>query len=209
MDITINGEEGLLQAGYHKNEEKNKKIAVILSDHPKRGSHMNDKAIYTLYHTYTLQGFNVIRFNYRGVGLSKGEFSGNEGEITDAANILDWMEKTNDKYEEVHVVGIGFGSWLALHLLMRRPEITNFALISPIVEGYEFNFVNPCAANGIIVKTECQKESQKEKIKKLYKDLEKMNSGETKLIRMNTCCCKFESKLKPLFDNMQEFITKK
>ncbi len=47
--------------------------------------------------------------------------------------------------------GFSFGAWVAMQLLMRRPEIMGFVSISPPANNYDFSFLAPCTASGLIV----------------------------------------------------------
>ena len=51
----------------------------------------------------------------------------------------------------VWVCGISFGAWIGMQLLMRRPEITGFISIAPPASMYDFAFLAPCPASGLIV----------------------------------------------------------
>ncbi len=56
---------------------------------------MNNKVVYTLYHAFVRRGFSALRFNFRGVGRSQGIFDRGEGELSDAAAALDWLQSYN------------------------------------------------------------------------------------------------------------------
>jgi hypothetical protein len=92
-----------------------------------------------------------VRFNFRGVGRSQGSFDNGSGELSDAAAILDWMNTLYPNPRHVWVCGISFGAWIGMQLLMRRPEITGFVSIAPPASMYDFAFLAPCPASGLIV----------------------------------------------------------
>ena len=95
--------------------------------------------------------FSVCRVNFRGVGKSDGEFDNGQGELADAAAALDWLERENFDNSQCWVSGFSFGSLIAMQLLMRRPEINRFIAISPQPNVYDFSFLSPCPASGMIV----------------------------------------------------------
>ena len=101
---------------------------------------MNIKVVYNLHYAFFNMGFTVLRFNFRGVGKSDGEHDGSEGELADSAIALDWLQNQNPESKEYWICGISFGAWIGMQLLMRRPEIPKFVLISPPVGKYDFNF---------------------------------------------------------------------
>ena len=132
-EVTIPGPEGRIEGRYNKGPNNNPPLVILLHPHPVHGGNMNNKVIYNCFKNFTTLGFSVLRFNYRGVGKSEGEYSGEEGigEMTDAACALDWLLLNNTESTKVWVVGFSFGAFIALNLLMRRPEIQNFIAISP------------------------------------------------------------------------------
>ncbi len=56
---------------------------------------MNNPVAVQLFHLFMKRGFSVLRFNFRGVGRSQGEFDTGIGELADAATALDWLQSTN------------------------------------------------------------------------------------------------------------------
>ena len=150
-EVIFNGPEGRLEGRYHKNENKNAPVAIILHPHPLHGGTMNNKVAYHLYHGFARNGFSVLRFNFRGVGRSQGKFDNGAGELSDAAAALDWLQIQNPNASTYWMGGFSFGSWIGMQLLMRRPEIQGFICVSPPAGSYDFNFLSPCPASGMIV----------------------------------------------------------
>ena len=74
-------------------------------------------------------GFSVIKVNFRGVGKSDGVFDNGQGELSDAAATLDWIERQNLDYSQCWVSGFSFGSLICMQLIMRRPEVNNFIAV--------------------------------------------------------------------------------
>lgn len=150
-DVIFNGPEGRLEGRYHHASEPNAPIALMLPPHPQHGGTMNNKVIYNIYHAFVRQGFSVLRFNFRGVGRSQGEFDRGEGELADAASALDWLQSINDNAESCWIAGFSFGAWIGMQLLMRRPEIASFISIAPPANMYDFSFLAPCPSSGMII----------------------------------------------------------
>ena len=150
-EVIINGPEGRLEGRYHHSKVPNAPIALILHPHPEHGGTMNNKVTYALFRTFVNRGFNTMRFNFRGVGKSEGRFSQGEGELSDAASILDWMQTYNPSASSCWVAGFSFGSWIAMQLLMRRPELEGFVAVSPPANLYDFTFLAPCPVSGLLV----------------------------------------------------------
>ena len=150
-EVIFAGPEGRLEGRYHHSETPRAPIAVILHPHPQHGGTMNNKVVYNLYYVFVNKGFSVLRFNFRGVGRSQGEFDNGQGELSDAAAALDWLQSVNPNAASCWVAGFSFGAWIGMQLLMRRPEFDGFAVVSPPANLYDFSFLAPCPSSGLIV----------------------------------------------------------
>lgn len=150
-EVIINGPEGRLEGRYHHSKEPNAPVALLMHPHPQHGGTMNNKIVYILYHIFVRRGYSALRFNFRGVGRSEGVFDRGEGELSDAASALDWMQGYNPNARACWVGGFSFGAWIGMQLLMRRPEISGFLSISPPANMYDFTFLAPCPASGLMV----------------------------------------------------------
>jgi len=170
-EIIFNGPEGRLEGRYHPGPRPDSPIALILHPSPQHGGSMNNKVVYTLYHTYVKRGFAVLRFNFRGVGRSQGVFSRGEGELSDAASALDWLQTYNQNSRECWVAGCSFGAWIGMQLLMRRPEITGFISVAPPANMYDFTFLAPCPSSGLVLTGDKDEIVPYESVKKLVDKL--------------------------------------
>ncbi|MBF0269261.1 MAG: alpha/beta hydrolase [Alphaproteobacteria bacterium] len=150
-DVIFQGPEGRIEGRYTHGKEANAPIALVLHPHPQRGGTMNNKVVYTLYHSFVNRGFSTLRFNFRGVGRSQGRFDNGQGELSDAASALDWLQTYNPNAPGCWIAGYSFGAWIGMQLLMRRPEIEGFISVSPPASIYDFTFLAPCPASGLIV----------------------------------------------------------
>jgi uncharacterized protein len=150
-DVIISGPGGRLEGRYHHSATPGASIALLLHPQPQAGGTMNNKVVYTAYQAFRARDFSVLRFNFRGVGRSQGVYDRGEGELFDAASALDWLQAYNPSAKSCWVCGFSFGSWIALQLLMRRPEIAGFIAIAPPVAMYDFSFLAPCPTSGMIV----------------------------------------------------------
>lgn len=150
-DVIFNGPEGRLEGRYHHSDQANAPLALILHPHPQYGGAMNNKVVYNMFTTFKNRGFSVLRFNFRGVGRSQGDYDHGIGELSDAASALDWMQTHNPNAPAVWIGGFSFGAWISMQLLMRRPEIAGFISIAPPANMYDFAFLAPCPSSGIII----------------------------------------------------------
>lgn len=150
-EVIFNGPAGRLEGRYSHSKVKNAPLALVLHPSPEHGGTMNNKINYMLFQAFTARGFSVLRFNFRGVGRSQGVFDRGEGELSDAAAALDWMQELNPNSPYTWVGGFSFGSWIGMQLLMRRPEIEGFISIAPPANLYDFSFLAPCPTSGLVL----------------------------------------------------------
>ena len=132
---------------------------------------MNNKVSYSLFRTFVDQGFNTLRFNFRGVGRSEGKFDRGEGELSDAAACLDWLQVQNPEPRQCWVAGFSFGAWICMQLLMRRPELDGFIAVAPPANLYDFTFLAPCPVPGLILQGDRDELVPKESVQKLSQRL--------------------------------------
>lgn len=150
-EVLFNGHAGRIEGRYHQSSRPGAPIALILHPHPQYGGTMSNKVVYTLYTCFKDLGFSVLRFNFRGVGRSQGQFEDGPGELSDATVALDWLQSMNPEARQCWIAGYSFGAWVGLQLLMRRPDINNFIAVSPPANEKDFSFLAPCPASGLII----------------------------------------------------------
>ncbi len=150
-ELILAGPAGRLEARYQHSEAPQAPIALILHPHPLYGGSMNNRVVYDLFYAFHRREFSTMRFNFRGVGRSQGEFDSGVGELSDAAAALDWLQTYNQNARQCWIAGFSFGAWIAMQLLMRRPEITGFISIAPPANMFDFSFLAPCPASGLII----------------------------------------------------------
>lgn len=150
-EIIFNGPAGRLEGRYLLRDEPNAPTAIVLHPHPQFGGTMNNPIVHALYYMFAERGFSVLRFNFRGVGRSQGIFDNGQGELSDAAAALDWLQSFSTEARTCWIAGFSFGSWISMQLLMRRPEIEGFISVAPPANLYDFSFLAPCPSSGLMI----------------------------------------------------------
>jgi alpha/beta superfamily hydrolase len=156
-EVIFSGPAGRIEGRYTKAKEPGAPIALLLHPHPQFGGTMNNPIVHSLYYMFAERGFSVLRFNFRGVGRSQGLFENGAGELSDAASALDWLQSFNRETRICWLVGVSFGAWISMQLLMRRPEVTGFISVAPLAKHYDFSFLAPCPASGLVSKLKTQR----------------------------------------------------
>ena len=175
-EVNFNGPNGRLEGRYHPSNKPQAPLALLLHPHPQHGGTMNNKIIYKLYQTFTKRGFSTLRFNFRGVGRSQGQFDNGLGELSDAASALDWMQTQNPNTRSCWIAGFSFGAWVAMQLMMRRPEIDGFISIAPPASQHDFSFLAPCPASGMIIHGDKDEVVPQSSVDKLAQKLQKQKN---------------------------------
>ena len=175
-EVHFNGPEGRLEGRYHASSKNNAPIAIVPHPHPQHGGTMNNKIVYTVYNSFAERGFTVMRFNFRGVGKSEGEFDHGIGELSDAAAALDWLQSFNANAPRCWIAGFSFGAWIGMQLLMRRPEVDRFLSLAPPANMFDFSFLAPCPSSGLIIHGTADQHVPELNIAQLY---EKLSSQKT------------------------------
>lgn len=150
-EVIFNGPSGRLEGRFHPAKSKHAPIGIVLHPHPQFGGTMNNQVIYQLYYMFAKRGFAVLRFNFRGVGRSQGTFDHGQGELSDAAAALDWVQSFHADARACWIAGFSFGAWIGMQLLMRRPEVEGFISIAPPANLHDFSFLAPCPSSGLMI----------------------------------------------------------
>ncbi|MBR5154071.1 MAG: alpha/beta hydrolase [Alphaproteobacteria bacterium] len=151
IDCIITGEAGKLHAVYHKSAEPGAPLAVVLAGNPRQKYHMNDRVTYAMFRAFMDIGFSVVRFNYRGVGSSEGVIGTTTDNMLDIATIIDWLQNKHEDSEKIWLAGNQLGAWYVLQTMMRRPEVSGFALVSPDPSVADFSFLSPRPNRGLLL----------------------------------------------------------
>ena len=208
-EVIFNGPEGRLEGRYHPANTKNAPVAVILHPHPQFGGTMNNKVVYHLFHAFVRRGYSVLRFNFRGVGRSQGEYDAGIGELSDAAAALDWIQTYNPDARNCWVAGFSFGAWIGMQLLMRRPEIEGFISVSPPANMYDFNFLAPCPSSGIIIQGTADDVVEEEATAKLAEKLQAQKAIEVEYAKIAGASHFYENHLEKLNKTVDTYLDKR
>ena len=152
-DVSIPGPDGRRVEGrYTSTEDPESPIALVFAPDPRFGGTMNNRVVLGLHRAFQSAGFAALRINYRCVGRSQGiQTDDGSGEISDATTATAFLQAERPRAAKCWVAGYSFGAWVALQLIMRRPELAGFVVVSPPVNLYDFTFLSPCPASGLIV----------------------------------------------------------
>jgi len=108
----LRGPAGKLEAVLNSGRDDALYAALVCHPHPLGGGTMHNKVVYHAMKVFSGLGLPVLRFNFRGVGLSEGEFDHGRGELEDAKAALDWLDAKLQL--PILLAGFSFGSYVGM-----------------------------------------------------------------------------------------------
>jgi alpha/beta superfamily hydrolase len=205
-EVIINGPEGRLEARYMPAADPTAPLALILHPEPNRGGNMNNRVSLAMYKNFQDRGFHVMRFNFRGVGRSKGVYNNGEGELSDAATALDWIEAQCPNARSCWVSGFSFGAWIGMQLMMRRPEVQGFVAVTPPATDKDFTFLAPCPSSGVILHGDADTVVPAEAVSRLVDRIQTQRGVKVDLRFINDANHFFTSHLDDLMEEMGNYL---
>ena len=133
--FSISGPAGTLEGMVHVPDAAPRAIAVVAHPLPTMGGTMENKVVTTLAKTFAELNFVALRFNFRGVGASEGEFDDGNGEVED---VLAVVRHAQQEYGGLPLIlaGFSFGGYVQAraaqqlhpqHLVLIAPAVGRFA----------------------------------------------------------------------------------
>jgi hypothetical protein len=139
QNLIIPGPAGGLEAIFLDINNKNTNVfAIICHPHPLHGGTMNNKVVTTLARAMNELGLPSLRFNFRGVGASAGEYGHGDGETEDLLAVIAWVNQ-NFPEHKIWLAGFSFGSYIAMRgAFLKRGQVTQLITIAPAVTYFDF-----------------------------------------------------------------------
>lgn len=145
--IELAGPAGLLEAIATPARTDASGITVVCHPHSLQGGTMTNKVVHTIARARRDLGHHVVRFNFRGVGASAGEYDEGLGEQQDLAAVVEWVRAVCPELP-VWIAGFSFGGYVAAAAVKSEGlgAIAHLLLVAPAVTRYPFNVLTqfPC-----------------------------------------------------------------
>lgn len=136
--LLIQGPETMIEVAVSIPEcAKIEKFAVVGHPHPLQEGTMNNKVVTTTAKTIYQMDYPVIRFNFRGVGQSGGEFAQGIGETDDMVFLIELWQKAYPGSQYI-LAGFSFGSYVAFRVAQRVKPLC-LILIAPPVKRFPYD----------------------------------------------------------------------
>ena len=137
------GPNGRLEGLLDEPLEPPRAAVVMAHPHPEHGGTMHTKVVFRTAKAFQQIGCAVLRFNFRGVGLSAGTHDGGDGEREDFRAALELMA---GRYPELDLwaAGFSFGAWIALTVGATNDRVSLLFGIAPPIEHHAFDELTAC-----------------------------------------------------------------
>jgi alpha/beta superfamily hydrolase len=146
----IQGPAGQLELIVSKEEsETHKPWAIICHPHPLFGGTMHNKVVTTLAKAFQSVGANTVRFNFRGVMRSEGEFDHGKGELADLLAVIDWVTQQSPT-QPIWLGGFSFGACIAA-IAATQIDAKKLVTIAPAVQHVEMQTLPPITCQWVLV----------------------------------------------------------
>jgi len=166
----LNGPAGRLEALLNAGQASATHAALVCHPHPLYGGTVHNKVVYHAMKTLNGFGFPVLRFNFRGAGLSEGSHDQGRGEVDDVKAALDWLDQ--EFHKPIVFCGFSFGSATGLRAACPDDRVAGMiALGLPVaVEGrtYTYQFLEVCAKPKLFVSGSHDQFSPQQNLRRIY-----------------------------------------
>jgi len=203
--IFLDGPAGRLEALLNAGDPGAAYAALVCHPHPLFGGTLHNKVVFHAMKALNHFGFPVLRFNFRGTGLSQGDHDHGNGEADDVQAALDWLE------HEFHLplIFAGFSFGAAVGLRSACPDSRVNALIglglpvSPIDDrSYDFGFLSTCAKPKLFVSGDRDQFASPAELKKLIESAAKPKE----LVLISGADHFFEGRLREMRDAIEKWV---
>ncbi len=139
VSLFFDGPAGHLEALLNAGERDAEYCALVCHPHPLAGGTLHNKVVYHAMKVFSALGWPVLRFNFRGTGLSEGSHNG-RAEVDDVRAGLDWLAQTFGK--PIVAAGFSFGAAMGLQACCNRRDVRGFASLGlpAHAEGRDYSY---------------------------------------------------------------------
>jgi hypothetical protein len=206
----LDGPAGRLEAVLNAGTDNATHAALVCHPHPLFGGTLHNKVVFHTMKALNSFGFPVLRFNFRGTGLSQGEHDHGTGEVEDVRSALDWL----DAEYHLPILFAGFSFGAAVGLRAACPDSRVKAVmgvgtpVAPVTGGleeprvYSFEFLQECAKPKLFISGARDKYGPLKRLEALAASV----PGPNKLVIIEGGDHFFEGRLREMREAMEAWI---
>lgn len=114
------------------------RAAILCHPHPLYGGSMDNHVVMALQGVLQALGWGTLRFNFRGVGHSSGEYGAGRGEREDLLAVAKALQGLQQDLSRVCLAGYSYGAWVALGAVGQGLRANTLILVSPPLDFLKF-----------------------------------------------------------------------
>jgi uncharacterized protein len=149
----IEGQAGRLEALLNEGDTNAGYAALVTHPHPLFGGTMHNKVVYHATKALSSFGFPVLRFNFRGAGLSHGKHDSGRGEVGDVQTALHWL--MNEFGLPIVFAGFSFGASTGMRACCPEERVGFLISLGTPVEAegrvFQYRFLSECTKPKLFV----------------------------------------------------------
>jgi alpha/beta superfamily hydrolase len=201
----LNGPAGQLEALLNAGVSNATHAAVVCHPHPLYGGTLHNKVVFHAMKALNSFGMPVLRFNFRGAGLSHGEHDKGLGEIEDVRTAIDWLD--HEFHLPIIFAGFSFGAAVGLRAACPDPRVEAIISlgtpVSPIDDrSYDYEFLKACTKPKLFVSGSRDQFASKARIEALVAQLPEPK----KLVIIEAADHFFEGRLREMREAVEGWV---
>ena len=201
----LDGAAGRLEALLNSGAEDASHAALVCHPHPVYGGTMHNKVVFHAMKALNAFGFPVLRFNFRGAGLSQGEHDRGRGEVDDVRVALDWLG--HEFHLPLIFAGFSFGAAVGLEAACPDDRVRGLIGLGVPVSAvdertYDLDFLRRCANPKLFVSGSRDQFARRT----LLEELERSAAEPKKLVIIDSADHFFEGRLREMREAMDHWI---
>ncbi len=143
--LTIDGPAGRIEAALDCPDEdagRQPVLAIVCHPLPTEGGSMHNKVVTMTARALRETGVTTLRFNFRGVGQSDGEFDDGDGELDDLRAVAAWARARHPD-KALWLAGFSFGAWVSLRAADELGAAALISIAPPVGRSWDFEVTIP------------------------------------------------------------------
>ena len=212
IKINLKTSVGKVECFYEHSNVVNAPVAIIINSNevdPDTKKLKYEEAGNVITESFIENGFSTLLFTTVNEKGNKKDLDEDSINLLHLTSITDWLHTKNIESHNFWVCGIDNGSVAALELVMRRPEIENYILVSPNIKKNELSFVVPCAASGILVRASEDLRFLEEDCINLQEKLTTKTESKIKYMTIYDAERNFDTELEQLKKEIKNYVIEK
>jgi len=177
-------------------------VALVCHPHPLGQGTMHNKVVYRAAAGLIEAGLVALRFNFRGVGASTGEYDDGNGEKNDVKDALDYLTE-NYPNQPITLAGFSFGSRVGAEVALDDERIVRIVSIGTPVDKYDFSFLKQCRKPILFVHGDTDEFGSIESLNSLVAQVAENTA--TRLVVFENCGHFFDKHLEELKNTIRDW----